>query len=236
MTASQVLHPKRTKVIACATVIEEMQPHMPADIACEVLDFGLHVQPDNLKQRLQAAINASSQDFDTIILGYGLCSMAAVGLQSNDCTLVIPKVDDCIALFLGSGQAYTDQAQKEPGTYYRTKGWIEVSDTLLDDYQRWVGQYGEQRAGRVIGAMLKHYTRLVYIDTGWDHQGQHRAHAKTTAYQFNLRFEVIPGSDKLIKKLLYGPWDDEIIVAPPGHTIHHQDFRPVNEGSGSSES
>ena len=31
----------RTKVIACATVIEEMLPLMPPDIAYEVLDFGL---------------------------------------------------------------------------------------------------------------------------------------------------------------------------------------------------
>ena len=35
----------RTKVIACATVIEEMLPLMPPELAYEVLDFGLHLVP-----------------------------------------------------------------------------------------------------------------------------------------------------------------------------------------------
>ena len=74
----------RTKVIACATVIEEMLPLMAPDQAHEVLDFGLHLQPDQLKDALQGAIDAASTSFDTIILGYGLCSMAVVGLTANN--------------------------------------------------------------------------------------------------------------------------------------------------------
>jgi len=119
----------RTKVIACATVIEEMLPLLPPDVDYCVLDFGLHVNPEALKCALQNAVDASVASAETILLGYGLCSQAVVGLRANGCTLVVPKVDDCIAIFLGSAEIYRAQARTEPGTYYLTKGWIEGGDS-----------------------------------------------------------------------------------------------------------
>lgn len=219
------MDPSRTKVIACATVIEEMLPYMPAGMACEVLDFGLHLNSGQLKATLQQAIDASCADFDTILLGYGLCSLAIVGLRAPGCTLVMPRVDDCIAIFLGSRQRYSQQARAEPGTYYLTKGWIEVADTPFDEYERMVEQYGEARARRLMAAMLKHYTRLVYIDTGHGDKRPYIDYARKTADQFNLRFEELRGSNDLILKLLTGPWDEEFLVVPPGETITYLLFK-----------
>ena len=216
----------RTKVIACATVIEEMLPYMPAGMAYEVLDFGLHLAPGKLKDTLQQAVDASSAGFDAILLGYGLCSLAVVGLQAPPgCTLVMPRVDDCIAIFLGSRQRYSQQARAEPGTYYLTKGWIEVADTPFDEYERMVAQYGEARARRLMAAMLKHYTRLVYIDTGHGDKRPYVEYVRKAANQFNLRFEELRGSNDLILKLLLGPWDDEFLVVPPGQTITYLLFK-----------
>ena len=215
----------KIKVLACATVIEEMLPLMPENFDYEILDFGLHLIPENLKQALQTAIDESCQGYDTLILGYGLCSMAVVGLQSRNCTLVVPKVDDCIAIFLGSSQAYSEQARKEPGSYYLTKGWIEVSDTLLEEQQRIVDKFGEEKAKFIMGEMLKHYKRLVYIDTGTENQDEYRAYARNAADQLNLRFEEVKGSNELVKKMLMGPWDSEFVIAPPGHTISFMDFK-----------
>jgi hypothetical protein len=216
----------RTKVIACATVIEEMLPLMPDDLAYEVLDFGLHLVPGNLKTRLQEAIDTACQeDYDTIILGYGLCSMAVVGLETRSCTVVIPRVDDCIACFLGSREAYTAQNKKEPGTYYLTKGWIEVSDTILDEYNRALAQYGQERAERIMRVMLQHYKRLVYIDTGTENQAYYRQYARKVADKFNLRFEEVKGSNDLIYRTIYGPWDDDFVLAQPGQTIQYIDFK-----------
>ena len=107
----------KTKVLACATVIEEMLTMMPADYDYETLEFGLHVNPQALRVALQEAIDSASGTYDTLILGYGFCSQAVVGLEAKNCTLVIPKVHDCIAIFLGSGDEYSRQAKQEPGTY-----------------------------------------------------------------------------------------------------------------------
>jgi len=217
--------PTKTKIIACATVIEEMQPLLPQGMAYEVLDFGLHLNPNNLKKILQQAIDNQDGEFNTLILGYGLCSMAVVGLHTRNFTLVIPRVDDCIAIFLGSKDAYSEQVTQEPGTYYLTKGWIEVGDTPFAEHERLVEQYGEERADRFMGIILKHYTRLAYIDTGHKDQDGYREYAQITAKKFNLRFEEIVGSDTLVRKLLSGPWDDEVLVAPPGHIIEYLDFK-----------
>jgi hypothetical protein len=215
----------RIKIIACATVLEEMLPFMSLDQAYEVLDFGLHLRPKNLKDALQEAIDASADEFDVILLGYGLCSMAVVGLKANNCTLVIPRVDDCIACFLGSQDAYLEQQHKEPGTYYLTKGWIEVSDTLLDEYNRMVEKYGAETAERIMGIMLKNYRRLVYIDTGVENQEKYRAYAQKVAEQFGLHFEEMRGSDALIQKMLARDWASDFVVAGPGEEVTYAAFK-----------
>ncbi len=51
----------RTKVIACATVIEEMLPIPPAGMQVEILYFGLHLRPGNLRDTLQKTIDAASK-------------------------------------------------------------------------------------------------------------------------------------------------------------------------------
>jgi hypothetical protein len=119
------------KVIACATVIEQVLPLLPGNMTYEVLDFGLHLNPKNLHDALQRTIDTAGAETDTVILGYGLCSRAVVGLKPAHCSLVVPRVDDCIAIFLGSQSAYKRQSSREPGTYYLTKGWIAPFSTRL---------------------------------------------------------------------------------------------------------
>lgn len=219
MTTSQ------TKIIACATVIEEMLPILPDGISYEVLDFGLHLTPEKLRVTLQNRIDAAAVDADTVILGYGLCSMAVVGLKVTACTVVVPRVDDCIAIFLGSHNAYREQTRREPGTYYLTKGWIEVSDTPFAEYERLVERYGPVRALRMIKLMLKNYTRLAFIDTGHYEQERYRAYARLMAKQFDLRYEELPGSTALIEKMIFGPWNGDFVIARPGETITYADFK-----------
>jgi len=223
--------PASRHVLACATVMEEMLPLLPEGVSYQVLDFGLHINPANLKRALQDAIDAAAgtaSAASTIILGYGLCSMAVIGLKANGCTLVVPRVDDCIAIFLGSGRAYKQQSRAEPGTYYLTKGWLEVGDTPFDDYDRLADRYGPEKAEWVIREMIKHYTRLALIDTGRDGLERYRDYSRNLAERWSLRFEEIPGSNALVRQMLFGPWDDDFVVVPPGETIRYEHFFPAD--------
>ncbi len=214
----------RTLVMACATVIEEMLPLMPAGMQYQVFDFGLHVNPEKLRRTLQEAVNAVSGQYDTVILGYGLCSQAIIGIQANGCQLVVPRVDDCIAIFLGSRTAYTTQCRAEPGTYYLTKGWIEVGDTPFAEHDRMIQRYGKERAERILKLMLVNYKRLALINTGQYELEYYRQYAQRTAERFGLRYEEIEGSNALVKKMLNGPWDDEFVVIQPGETFQYKHF------------
>lgn len=221
----------RAKVIACATVIEELAPLLPDGMRRQVLDFGLHTRPAALRAALQAEIDAST-DVDVILLGYGMCSRAVIGVQARAATLVMPRVHDCIAIFLGSHGAYTDQVRREPGTYYLTKGWIAVGDSPFEQVNRLSERYGPARARRMVDLMLRHYTRLAFINTGAYQLDSFREHARRTAEEFGLRFEEIDGAPDLVRTLVEGPWDDEVIVVPPGGVVTAEMFaRPSASGA-----
>ena len=213
----------RTIVLACATVIEEMLPIMAPDMEQHTLEFGLHAYPAKLRDTLQAKIDELVATHPgeelTILLGYGLCSQALVGIEARGCSLVMPKVDDCIAIFLGSRAAYNQQAGSEPGTYYLTKGWVEVGETPFGEYQRAVDRFGKARAERIFKIMMANYKRLALINTGAYELEKYRAYAQQTAEQFNLRYEEIEGSEAIVRKLLEGPWDDEFVVLQPGQSF-----------------
>jgi len=201
-----------------------MLPLLPEHVSYEVLDFGLHLNPNELKTVLQEKINQASKNADVLLLGYGLCSMAVVGLKATTATLVMPRTDDCIAIFLGSCDAYKTQTKKEPGTYYLTKGWIEVGDSPFEEHKKLVEKYGQEKAERMTKLLLKNYKRLAFINTGQYEIEKYRAYSKKTADAFELRFEEIEGSQTLVKKMLYGPWDDEFVVIPPGEIVTFQHF------------
>ncbi len=218
-------------VIACATVIEEMAPLLPEDVSYETLDFGLHLHPNNLRETLQRKIEQVSSRADVLLLGYGLCSTAVVGLKATEATLVIPRTDDCIGIFLGSCAAYRQQVQQEPGTYYLTKGWIQVGDSPFEEHKRLIQKYGEAKAERMTHLMLKNYKRLGFINTGEYEIERYRNYAREAAERYGLRFEEIPGSLALISKMVFGPWDEEFVVVPPGETVRFEDFTSFAPGS-----
>lgn len=220
------MHLSISKIIACQVVIEEMLPLLPQGVDCETLDFGLHVNPEKLKKTLQEKIDASRKEEGTILLGYGLCSRAVVGLRSEVCSLVVPRVDDCISIFLGSRNAYLRQMKAEPGTYYLTKGWIEAGDNLFGSNHQMVERYGPEQAERLIKRMLQNYTRLVFINTGKYQVEHYREYSKQMASRYDLRFEEITGSPTLVAEMINGPWDGDFVVVPPGHAISYEDFYP----------
>ncbi len=203
------------RIIACATVAEELihmgfpQEHM------KVLDFALHVEPQKLRQRLQEEIDNTEGDCD-IILGYGKCSNALEGLSSRTHKLIVPRVEDCIAIFLGSQEEYLRVQREEPGTYYLTKGWVIAQGNALEEYSRILEKYGEYRARRVVGAIFANYKRIVLINTGNYELDESRRFASEMAAFLGLALEEIEGSRRLLKKMIKGQWDDEFILVDKG--------------------
>ena len=221
------MSPARSKIIACKTVLEEMKPLLPPDLESLTLESGLHLHPDKLRDALQALIDEITADTQTIILGYGLCSMGVIGLKAAESTLVVPQIDDCVAIFLGSRRAYKKELSQEPGTYFLSKGWIEAGITLLDEWKRMEERYGKRRAEKLMERMLQQYRRLAFIDMGHQDQEPYRLFSQRAAKKLNLYYQEIKGTPEFLEKMCNGPWDEEFVVAPPGHTIRLEDFGMV---------
>lgn len=205
-------------IISCATVAEELKQLGVPEERLTVLEFGLHVYPEDLKKRLQEAIDSIAGDC-AILLGYGLCSYAVVGLKSQSHRLVIPLVDDCIALFLGSRSEHKRMLAEEPGTYFLTKGWVEAQEGALVEYGRIRDRYGEERALRVARAMFGNYTRVALINTGNYKIDDYREFGMAMADFLELGFDELPGSNRMLLKMLAGNWDEEFLVVPAGTPV-----------------
>ena len=131
----------------------------------------------------------------------------------------MPRVDDCVALVLGSNEAFAEQARRAAGTYYLSRGWIESHATIFDEHEAMAGRYGEEQATRLTGLLLAHYTRLALVDTGRYDLAAYREFGRERAARFGLAYEEIAGTTALVDALLTGPWDERFVVVPPGEEV-----------------
>ena len=140
---------KDLRVIGCGIMKEELT-HAPSDgVSFIFLEQSLHRTPQKMKETIQEEINkADMREGNSIILSYGLCSNGIVGIKASHQSIIIPKVHDCITLFLGSNERYFEEHKKEPGTYYLTKGWIEEKKSPLGIYEEYCQRYAHANRHR----------------------------------------------------------------------------------------
>jgi hypothetical protein len=207
-------------VIACNIMKDELLRVERTGISFVFLEQSLHRTPQKMAPVIQAEVDkAEHQDCDYIILSYGLCSNGILGVKARRQPVVIPRVHDCIALFLGSHERYMEEQAKEPGTYYLTKGWVEEGKSPLGIYEEYSGRYGKETAQWVIREELKNYTRIALVDTGLQLTEVHREHARENARFLNLRYEEIKGSLELFERMLQGSWDKGFVILNPGEEV-----------------
>ncbi len=207
-------------VIACNIMKDELLRFETNGISFVFLEQSLHRTPQKMAPIIQAEVDkAEEQDFDHIILSYGLCSNGVVGVKVKRQPIVIPRVHDCIALFLGSHERYMEEQRKEPGTYYLTKGWIEEKKSPLGTFQEYSERYGKDTAEWVIKEELKNYTRIALVEGGIELTEAHREHARKNARFLNLRYEEIKGSLEFFEKMLQGAWNKNFLILRPGEEI-----------------
>lgn len=206
----------KTVILACNTIRDEFEK-AALEAGCAHLfrwvESGLHLKPESLKHRLQEELDSITAA-DRVLLGFGYCGNAVAGLMSRNYELIIPRVDDCISLLLGS-RKNREHCARSGGVYFLTKGWLEGEANIWKEYQAVLARFGPERTQRVYRRMLAHYRFLGLIDTGAYDLDMLLPLVTEIASKLELETRVLPGSDRYIKKLLTGPWDeDEFIILP----------------------
>ncbi len=222
---------------ALARVVYLCAARSPHIVDVELFRLGLHIEPPDLRARLQDRIDAvNGQGYDAIVLAYGLCGQATAGLIARDIPVVIPRAHDCITLFLGSRDRYKDQFEKYPGTYWYVQDYIERNDTsgttlslgsaadtdIHDVYEEYVEKYGKDNADylmEVMGAWQNHYQRAVFIDMGTGDSTAVEQQAQDEATRRGWTFERMAGDLVLIRRLLAGDWETDFLILEPGQQI-----------------
>jgi hypothetical protein len=220
-------------VIACKVFQDLLENRLPAGRIQQVIwqDYGLHRVPRNLKKTLQAQIDALAQP-SLVVLGYGLCGNGLHGLKAGPHYLLAPRTDDCIAVLLGSYQAYRDEFERVSGTYYLSKGWLESGSNPLQEYEDYVLKYGAVQADWVMDQQYKNYRRLVLVAHCAEDLAAYRARAQRVAQycsRWGMEYEELLGSDHYITRLvevMLDPQtvDSEFVLVAPGEEIRQNQF------------
>jgi hypothetical protein len=232
----------KLKLISCEVLYREVCfaiSRSPHQIDLEFLPKGLHdIGCVGMRERLQATLDAvETSQFDTLLLGYGLCNYGIAGLRCRDIPLVVPRAHDCMTLFFGSKERYMQYFQNNPGTYFLTSGWLERGEvngefqqlsiqhtTGMDlSYETLVERYGEDNARYLYDELCnqtKHYSRITFLEMGVEPDDGFQRSAREKAESHNWSFESIRGDMSLILNLVDGNWDEkDFLVLKPGEKI-----------------
>jgi hypothetical protein len=235
----------RYLLIACEVLAREAYicaAHSSHSVDIQLLEKGLHDTPETLRHTLQSRIDAACPSgegtgagYDAVLLGYGLCSNSTVGLTARGVPLILPRAHDCITLYLGSRTRYEAEFATHPGTYYYTTSYVERSDgsssvalgALSDEqrrrvYQEYVDKYGRDNADylmEVMGAWASHYSRAAFIETGVGPSMEAEGRARAEAERRGWAFEKLAGDLILLRKLIDGEWDEDVLVIGPGEQV-----------------
>ena len=228
----------RFKLISCEVLFREMCDacaHSPHQVDVEFLPKGLHdLGGKAMSIRLQEVVDRTPKGVcDAILLGYGLCGNGLDGLTARQTPLVLPRAHDCIALLMGSRDRYQQYFDANPGTFYRSTGWLERGKGLQQLTHHTIGleesldalirKYGDDNGRYLYGEMTRYrarYEKLTFIETGLETDGRFVAEAAAEAKEKGWAFERLPGDLAWLRNLVDGEWSEaEFVVAKPGQKI-----------------
>jgi hypothetical protein len=214
----------KTCIVACETLKQELLGVMErrsCDYPVIWVDAGKHAWPDKLRVSIQEAIDAVPLSYTTVLLLFGFCGNAAVGVEARNHTLVMPMAADCIPLFIGSRQEREAYGTR---TYFFTEGYLNSGGSAVTDSSRIYQRYGEEEGLYILKKMLGHYENFSVIDTGVFNVDAVKAKVEDFAKPLGIPVRRIPGSLRLIDALVSGEWQGgAFLTVKPGGKITFED-------------
>ena len=227
--------PPQTALLACGVFEQEiaLHAHGATHIAeTRFFEMGLHDRPDQLRATLQENLDAvdARADIAAVVLAYGLCGRGTVGLHPLRHKLVIPRAHDCIAVFMGSKEAYAEHQHRCPACYYYTPGWnrgrrVPGPERLEATRAELAAKFEPDDVEFVIESERETWAMhdtATYLDLGTADAEAEADYARKCAGWLSWKFEHLRGDPKLLHDLLWGNWDSKRFqIIEPGMKLGH---------------
>src|SRR5690242_10951543 len=214
----------RLRLISCEVLYREMcdaLAHSPHQVDVQFLSKGLHdLGGKAMRLELQKQIDQVTADsYDAVLMGYALCGNGLHGLEARSIPVVAPRAHDCIALLMGSRERYAEYFEANPGTYFRSTGWLERGNGLQQlsigrnptgaTLAELIERYGEENGRYLFEEFTRyqqHYQQLTYIESGLEADESFEQQAREEAQRKGWAFAKLHGSLHWLRQLVNGDW------------------------------
>ena len=216
----------KTVVVACETIKEELLASMEkagVSYPVEYIESGLHERPKKLAKISQELLD--SLDADRVLMSLGQCGNAMIGIKAANFQLILPKVDDCLSLIIGSTAKKT-KLSHDDRAFFMTEGWLKGESTIMSQFAQSVEKYGEDTALSILEMMYANYETIGLVDTGIGDMEELYERTEHIADLLGLTRKQYQGTTAYIEELLTGPWDKgRFIVKEPFEEITADDYQ-----------
>ena len=220
------------EVFICCLMMEKEARAALASAGSEAevvwMEKALHVRPEKLREELQKTLDRVGREIapDRVLLGYGFCGNALAGLCAGNFELVLPRIDDCITLFIGSRERKA-ALEGGVGTMFQTSDWTDTDESVLDQKNRMYEDFDEDEAEELFQMMFGHYHRIGVLDTHCYDLEPVVESSRAVAEALGFEHCVFDASNQFLVDLLSGgPFDEKrFIVKQPGEMILLRDLQ-----------
>jgi hypothetical protein len=184
-------------ILCCQVMEREVRSlirHYPVEFQIEILEWGLHIHPPLLLDRIVERIRVFEDHVTAVVLAFGRCQTLDKLPDDFKIPVLYPPGEDCIGVLLGQ-ERYLEELYMEAGTWFLPPGWAELGMTFI---------FKEIQSGglakrdidplTVARRMLKGYKRALLIDTGVGDSRLQQEQAQEIADLFGWRVEITKGS------------------------------------------
>ena len=205
------------------------------------LPAGLHEQPQVLNRLVRAELEQVEKiaaagagslwktgNYDAVLIGFGLCNQAVIGLQAKRFPLVIPRAHDCIQLLLGSKERYLKCSLNNPANYWFSAGWIERLSPPGGCREAYLEQVYQASFDREQVAVLQEveadwkqkYSQATLISWDLPQMDYYREITKNATQSLNWQYQELAGDPRTLRDFINGAWDDErFLYVPTGSEV-----------------
>lgn len=204
-----------TFIIACNTIKPELL-HAREAVGCDYpiiwSGAGLHDTPKIMRKVLENCVKkAEERGAERILFAMGFCGGSLEGITSAQAEIILPKVDDCITLLLGSKEK-RQELQSTGHIYYITKGWMANKGVLYNQFLDIMNRYGEEQGAEIFQMLAGRYTYYGILDTHCYDMTEVVEKTKGMAEEMGMECFVADASDSYLRELLSGNYDSSRFI------------------------